>query len=249
MVQSSTGLTRDQAERLRDAFAGEIVTPADTSYDEARRLWNAVHDRRPAVIVRPATATDVATAIRFARENDLELAVRSGGHSPAGHSGCNGGLVVDLSAMRGVSVDPATRVARVNGGALLGELDIAAQAHGLVCPIGVIGHTGVAGLTLGGGVGRLQRRFGLDDRQPARRRARDRRRPVRPGQRDRGAGPVLGHPRRRLELRDRHRVRVRTAPVRTGAASGRPGLPRVRGARGLAGRSTTTRPPHRRPSR
>ena len=161
MVQSTTGLTRDQAGRLRDAFAGEIVTPGDTSYDDARRLWNAVHERRPAVIVRPGTAADVAAAIRFARDEDLELAVRSGGHSPAGHSGCNGGLVVDLSGMHGVSVDPATRTARVNGGTLLGELDIAAQAHGLVCPVGVIGHTGVAGLTLGGGVGRLQRRFGL----------------------------------------------------------------------------------------
>jgi FAD/FMN-containing dehydrogenase len=161
MVQASAGLTRGQLQRLRDTFAGDIVTPADDGYDEARRLWNAVHDRRPAVIVRPATKADVATAIRFAREHDLALAVRAGGHSASGHSSCDGGLVVDLSRMRGVSVDPTTRVARTNGGALLGELDVAAQAHGLVCPTGVIGHTGVAGLTLGGGVGRLQRHFGL----------------------------------------------------------------------------------------
>lgn len=161
MVQSSTALTQDQAQRLRDTLAGDIVMPADETYEEARRLWNAVHDRHPAVIVRPETTADVATAIRFARDHDLEVAVRSGGHSASGHSGCDGGLVVDLSRMRGVSVDPATRMARVNGGALLGELDIAAQAYGLVCPTGVIGHTGVAGLTLGGGVGRLQRRFGL----------------------------------------------------------------------------------------
>jgi len=161
MVQTSIGLTRVQERRLRETFAGDIVTPADASYDEARRLWNAVHDRRPAIIVRPSSREDVATAIRFAREHDLALAVRSGGHSPAGHSGCDGGLVVDMSAMRGVSVDAAARTAWVNGGALLGELDVAAQAHGLVCPTGVIGHTGVAGLTLGGGVGRLQRRFGL----------------------------------------------------------------------------------------
>src|SRR5687768_8147893 len=159
--EPGAGLNDDQLRRLRAAFGGEIVTPADGTYDEARRLWNAMFDRRPAALVRPTSSAEVATVIRFAREHDLELAVRSGGHSASGHSGVDGGLVVDLSRMRGVTVDPATRSARANGGALLGELDVAAQAHDLVCPIGVIGHTGVAGLTLGGGVGRLQRRFGL----------------------------------------------------------------------------------------
>jgi FAD/FMN-containing dehydrogenase len=154
-------LTGDQLNGLRDAFRGEIVTPTDGGYDEARRLWNAVHDRRPAVVVRPTTTDEVATAIRFARDHDLALAIRSGGHSACGHSSCDGGLVVDMSRLRGVTVDAERRTARANGGALLGELDVAAQAHGLVCPIGVIGHTGVAGLTLGGGVGRLQRHFGL----------------------------------------------------------------------------------------
>ena len=161
MVQATATLTNGQLSRLRETFDGEIVTPDDNGYDEARRLWNAVHDRRPAVIVRPTTTTEVATAIRFARDHDLALAVRSGGHSGPGHSTCDGGLVVDLTRLRGVTVDPSSRTARANGGALLGELDVAAQAHGLVCPIGVIGHTGVAGLTLGGGVGRLQRLFGL----------------------------------------------------------------------------------------
>jgi len=148
-------------EQLRRTFDGEIITPAGRGYDGARRLWNAIHDLRPALIVRPTKATEVATAIRFARDRGLEIAVRCGGHSAAGHSSCDGGLVVDLAAMRGVEVDASTSTARANGGSLLGELDVAAQAHGLVCPVGVVGHTGVAGLTLGGGVGRLQRQFGL----------------------------------------------------------------------------------------
>jgi FAD/FMN-containing dehydrogenase len=150
-----------QVREFQRVFGGEVVMPSDETYDDARRLWNAVHDRRPGLIAQPRTNADVATAIRFAREHDLELAVRAGGHSPAGHSTCDGGLVVDLSLMRGVSVDPSTHTATANGGAFLGELDVAGQAYGLVCPVGVIGHTGVAGLTLGGGVGRLQRNFGL----------------------------------------------------------------------------------------
>jgi FAD/FMN-containing dehydrogenase len=161
MVQAVARLNATQLDQLRRSFAGDIITPRDDPYDEARRLWNAVHDLRPAALVRPTTVTEVATAIRFGRDHDLELAVRSGGHSAAGHSSCDGGLVIDLSAMRGVTVDAERRTARANGGALLGELDVAAQAHGLVCPVGVIGHTGVAGLTLGGGIGRLQRQFGL----------------------------------------------------------------------------------------
>jgi FAD/FMN-containing dehydrogenase len=161
MVTTQAALSATQLDQLRRSFAGDIITPRDDGYDEARRLWNAIHDRRPAAIVRPTIAAEVATAIRFGRDHDLEIAVRSGGHSAAGHSSCDGGLVVDMSAMRGVTVDPERRTARTNGGALLGELDVAAQDHGLVCPVGVIGHTGVAGLTLGGGIGRLQRQFGL----------------------------------------------------------------------------------------
>jgi FAD/FMN-containing dehydrogenase len=160
MVDATAPIAPRHLDQLRRA-CGEVITPDDATYDDARRLWNAVHDRRPAVIVRPTTATKVATAIRFAREHDLEIVVKSGGHSAAGLRGADGCLVVDLSEMRGVQVDPAARIARSNGGALLGELDVAAQAHGLVCPTGVVGHTGVAGLTLGGGVGRLQRHFGL----------------------------------------------------------------------------------------
>jgi FAD/FMN-containing dehydrogenase len=160
MVEAVAAVQPRHLDQLR-RVCGEVVTPADATYDDARRLWNAVHDRRPAIIVRPTTATKVATAVRFAREHDLEIAVRSGGHSATGLRGSDGGLVIDLSAMRGVVVDPTARTARANGGALLGELDVAAQEHGLVCPVGVVGHTGVGGLTLGGGIGRLQRHFGL----------------------------------------------------------------------------------------
>ena len=160
MVETTARVSPHHLDQLRRSV-GETITPDDEAYDDARRLWNAIHDRRPAVIVRPTTATKVATAVRFAREHDLEITIQSGGHSAAGLAGQQGGLVIDLSAMRGVEVDADARTARANGGALLGELDVAAQAHGLVCPVGVVGHTGVAGLTLGGGVGRLQRNFGL----------------------------------------------------------------------------------------
>jgi FAD/FMN-containing dehydrogenase len=118
-------------------------------------------DRRPALIARCTSSDDVIAAVRFARDQELVIAVRGGGHSVAGFSTCDGGIVIDLSRMRGLVVDPDRRVARAQGGAHLSQLDSQAQAVGLVCPVGVIGHTGVAGLTLGGGMGRLQRKHGL----------------------------------------------------------------------------------------
>jgi FAD/FMN-containing dehydrogenase len=146
---------------LREAFAGEIVLPDDPGYDEARAVWNGMADRRPALVVRPTGEDDVVAALRFAREQDLLIAVRCGGHSIPGLSTCDDGIVIDLSRMRGAEVDAERRTARVRGGSLLADLDDAAQRVGLVCPVGVVSHTGVAGLTLGGGMGRLMRNFGL----------------------------------------------------------------------------------------
>jgi FAD/FMN-containing dehydrogenase len=147
--------------KLRDQFKGQLIDPDDPEYDQARVVWNAMADRRPALVVRPTGTDDVIAAVRFAREQDLVIAVRGGGHSIAGLSTCDGGIVIDLSGMRGVEIDAKQRVARVQGGAHLSQLDHDAQAVGLACPVGVVGHTGVAGLTLGGGMGRLQRKHGF----------------------------------------------------------------------------------------
>src|SRR4029079_16705678 len=147
MVEASSRIDPHHLDQLRRSCA-EVITPGDSGYDDGRRLWNAIHDRRPAVIARPSAAREVAAAVQFAREHDLEITVRSGGHTAAGFGGANGGLLVDMSGRRGVVLDPQARTARASGGALLGELDVAAQAYGLVCPTGVVGHTGVAGLTL-----------------------------------------------------------------------------------------------------
>jgi FAD/FMN-containing dehydrogenase len=146
---------------LRRSLDGAVIGPEDPDYDRARRCFNALVDRRPAVIARCLGATDVATALDFARANELEVAVRGGGHNPAGHCVVDGGIVIDLSQMRTVDVDGEARVARAEGGATWLDFDRATQAFSLVTPGGVVGSTGVGGLTLGGGIGHLTTQHGL----------------------------------------------------------------------------------------
>jgi FAD/FMN-containing dehydrogenase len=149
------------AAELQRSLAGSVLLPGDAEYDSARRCFNAFVDRRPAVIARCAGAEDVATAFDFARVQSLEVSVRGGGHNPAGHCVNDDGLVIDLSEMRGVDVDADARLARSQGGATWLDFDAATQAHGLVTPGGVVGSTGVTGLTLGGGIGHLTSQHGL----------------------------------------------------------------------------------------
>ncbi|HWM58781.1 MAG TPA: FAD-binding oxidoreductase [Pseudonocardia sp.] len=146
---------------LRAAMEGAVVTPEDAEYDQARLLWNADADHRPAVVARCGSTADVVAAVRYAQAEELEIAVRCGAHSMSGQSGVDGGIVVDLSGMREVTVDPTRKRARAGGGALLSDLDAATQAHGLAVPSGMVGHTGIGGLTLGGGMGWLTRQAGL----------------------------------------------------------------------------------------
>jgi FAD/FMN-containing dehydrogenase len=146
---------------LQASLTGSVLVPGDAAYDDARSIWNGAIDRRPLAIARCAGPEDVAVALRFARESGLEVSVRGGGHGYSGHALVDDGLTIDLSALRRVDIDPERRVAVCGGGATWEDLDAAAQQHGLAVPGGFISHTGIAGLTLGGGLGWLTRTAGL----------------------------------------------------------------------------------------
>jgi len=153
--------SQEGVQQLRNSVAGSVITPADGAYEEARQIWNAMIDRRPAGIVQCSNAGDVGRALAFGQQHGLEISVRGVGHNIAGNSICDDGLMVDLSTMRGVQVDVAARRATVQPGATLGDIDKATQAHGLALPTGINSTTGISGLTLGGGFGWLTRKYGM----------------------------------------------------------------------------------------
>jgi FAD/FMN-containing dehydrogenase len=157
-------MTAPSTERGRveiPGFRGAQIATDDVDYDHARAIWNGTVDRRPRLIARPIGTADVAAAVRFARERHLEIAIRGGGHNVAGTALCDDGVVIDLSAMRAVAVDPVGRTALTQGGALWGDVDHETQVHGLATTGGIVGHTGVGGVSLGGGIGWLMRKHGL----------------------------------------------------------------------------------------
>src|SRR6266498_1179417 len=160
-IQTEPGLDDAAFGELAASFRGPLVRPSDPTYDWDRNIWNGSIDRHPALIARCAGVADVMAAVKFARRTGLEVAVRGGGHSFPGQSTCDGGLVIDLGPMKGIRVDPEARTARAQAGVLLGELDHETQAFGLATTGGIVTHTGLAGLTLGGGIGWLMRKDGL----------------------------------------------------------------------------------------
>src|SRR5262245_28219761 len=161
MTASASIVSEDRVRDFKARFRGDLLSPGTDAYESARKVWNGMIDRRPAWIARCRGVEDVQNAIRFARENDLPLAIRGGGHNAAGLGTCDGGLVIDLRGMRDVVIDPEKRTARAGGGATWAEFDAATTAHGVATTGGAVSTTGIAGLTLGGGLGWLMRSYGL----------------------------------------------------------------------------------------
>jgi FAD/FMN-containing dehydrogenase len=161
MAQAIGGFSDTSIRSLRDTFTGDLIRPGDEGYEEARKIWNGAIDKRPGLIARCRSTQDVVAAVNFARDNQVAFAVRGGGHSFPGTSTCDDGLVIDLSGMRKVEVDPGKRTATAEGGVTWGELDAATQAHGLAVTGGHVTHTGIGGLTTGSGIGHLMRKLGL----------------------------------------------------------------------------------------
>ena len=156
-----TALSSDQIAQLKSVFRGYLITPDDSHYDYARKIWNGMFDKHPALIAQCICTADVIQAVNFARDHNLLVAVRGGGHNSAGKATCDDGIVIDLSSMRRVHVDPKKKTARVDGGALLGDVDSETQLYGLAVSAGIVSHTGVGGLALGGGFGWISRKHGL----------------------------------------------------------------------------------------
>ena len=193
---------------FRDEMQGAVLDEQSPAYEEARTIWNAMIDRRPALIAQCATAADVAKAVRFARDNRLLVAVRGGGHNIAGNAVCDDGLMIDLSPMKSVRVDAASKRAWVEPGATLADVDRETQAFGLALPTGINSTTGIAGLTLGGGFGWITRKYGLTIDNLLVSRCRDRRRRAGARERDGKPRPLLGAARRRRQFRRGHCLRI-----------------------------------------
>ena len=157
----TTDIDPNALDSFRQVFKGSLIDSSDPRYDGARRVWNGMIDRHPALIAQCTEASDVISALRFARENDFMVAVRGGGHHVAGYAVCDDGLVIDMSSMRDIQVDPENRTVRVGAGARWADVDEATQPFGLATPGGEVSETGIAGLTLGGGVGYTRRKYGL----------------------------------------------------------------------------------------
>ena len=153
--------TTTTIKEFKASLRGELIQPSDEGYDDARKVWNGTFDRKPAIIVRCMSTSDVVNAVNFARDKNLLISVRGGGHNVAGTAVCDDGMMIDLSLMRRVNVDKRNKTARVDGGALLGDVDHETQLHGLAVSAGIVSHTGVGGLALGGGFGWISRKYGL----------------------------------------------------------------------------------------